>query len=169
MHSILKQITTRLDRVERVITGVTGALLGLLTLLVAAQVVGRYVLHTGLFWADELTGVAMMWAALLGAAGCVWTDSHIRLNMVIERLPSSVRTWLLTLMDGVILWFAVVFFREGLRLVQTTMGGRMSSLDIPIGITYAILPGAAVFMVVFSFLTALKRLAKHYQNEGGEG
>ena len=124
MGSILRKISARLDQVERVITGVTGALLGLLTLLVAVQVVGRYVLHTGLFWADELTGVAMMWAALLGAAGCVWTDSHMRLDMVIERLPPSVRTWLLTLMDGVILWFAVVLFREGARLVQSILPSR---------------------------------------------
>ena len=106
---------------------------------------------------------------MLGAAGCVWTDSHMRLDMVIERLPPSVRTWLLTLMDGVILWFAVVLFREGARLVQSTMGGRISSLDIPIGITYLILPGTAMFIVVFSLVTALNRLARHYRGEGGEG
>ena len=168
MDRVLRGITAWLDRIDRVITGVAGALLGLLTGLVAFQVVGRYVFQTGLFWADELTGVVMMWAAMLGAAGCIWTDSHIRLTMVVERLPSSVRTWLLTLMDGVILWFAAVLFGEGANLAQNTMGGRMSSLDIPIGITYVILPGTALFMIVFSLMAALNRLARHYRGKGGE-
>jgi TRAP-type C4-dicarboxylate transport system permease small subunit len=168
MDTILRGITVWLDRIDRVITGVTGGLLGFLTLLVAVQVVGRYAFQTGLFWADELTGVIMMWAAMLGAAGCIWTDSHIRLTMVIERLPPSVRTWLLVLMDGVILWFAAVLFVEGAKLVQSTMGGSLSSLDIPIGMTYVVLPGTAVFMVVFSLMAALNRLARHYRGKGGE-
>lgn len=168
MDKILRGVSVWLDRIDRVITGVAGGLLGLLTLLVTVQVVARYVLQTGLFWADELTGVVMLWAAMLGAAGCIWTDSHIRLTMVVERLPPSVRTWILTLMDGVILWFAAVLFGEGANLVQSTMGGRMSSLDIPIGITYVILPGAALFMVVFSLIAALNRLTRHYRGKGDQ-
>ena len=168
MNRALKGITVWLDRIDRVITGVAGGLLGLLTVLVTVQVVGRYALQTGLFWADELTGVAMMWAAMLGAAGCVWTDSHIRLTMVVERLPPSVRTWILTLMDGVILWFAAVLLGEGAHLVQSTMGGTMSSLDIPIGMTYVILPVTALFMIVFSLIAALNRVARRCRDKGGE-
>ena len=160
---VRKRMATALDWLERIITAFTGAILGLLTLLVAWQVVGRYVFHTGLFWADELTGVIMMWAALLGATGCIWTDSHMRLNLFIDRLPSSARVWLLTLMDGVVVWFALVFLKEGMTLVQRTMSGDMSSLDIPIGVTYTIVPGAAVLMIVFALGTAISRLVKHYQ------
>ena len=69
MFMILKRITQWLDWLDRFITAVTGGVLGLLALLVGWQVVARYVLHTGLFWAEELTLVAMMWATLLGAAG----------------------------------------------------------------------------------------------------
>ena len=165
---ILKAISTVLDWLERLMTALTGGILGVLTILVAWQVVGRYVFNVGLFWADELTGVAMMWAALLGAAGCIWTDSHMRLSLIIDRLPSSLRVWLLTFMDGVVVWFSIVFFKEGMTLVEKTMGGRMSSLDIPIGITYAVLPGAAVLMVAFALATAFNRLLKHYGAERGE-
>jgi TRAP-type C4-dicarboxylate transport system permease small subunit len=71
-------------------------------------------------------------------------------------------------MDGVVVWFALVFFKEGMTLVERTMSGRMSSLDIPIGITYAVLPGAAVLMVAFALATAFNRLFKHYRAERGE-
>ena len=75
MIVFLRRITSWLNRLERAITAVTAVILGLLALLVGWQVVARYVFHSGQFWAEELALVAMMWAALLGAAGCVWTDS----------------------------------------------------------------------------------------------
>ena len=167
MFLFLKSLTRWLDWLERIITAITAGILGLLVLLVSWQVVGRYILGTGLFWADELTVVAMMWAALLGAAGCVWTDSHIRLNLIIDWLPAAVRLWILTLMDGVIVWFAYLVMKEGIYLIQRTMGGAMSALKIPIGTTYYILPGAAVLMIVFASVAALNRIARYYRGEGG--
>jgi TRAP-type C4-dicarboxylate transport system permease small subunit len=164
---MLQRVTKWLDRLELVITAITGGILGLLTLLVGWQVVGRYVLRVGLFWADELTVVAIMWAALIGAAGCVWTDSHIRLNLIIDRLPAAVRLWILTLMDGVIVWFAYLMLKEGITLVQRTMSGTMSALKIPIGTTYYVLPGAAGLMIVFASVAALNRIVKFYQTKEG--
>lgn len=165
---ILRQITSWLDRLERIITAATGVTLGLLALLVGWQVVARYIFHTGQFWAEELALVAMMWASLLGAAGCIWTDSHVRLKIVIAGLPATARLWTLTIVDGIILWFALLMIREGMSLVQRTMGGKMSALGIPIGTTYYILPGAAALMAVFALAKAVKRVAGHYRGGGGE-
>ncbi len=165
MFVILRYITNWLDWLERIITAITGGILGLLVLLVGWQVVGRYILHIGLFWADELTVVAMMWAALLGAAGCIWTDSHMRLKLILGWFPATVRVWLLTLMDGVIVWFAYLVMKEGSNLIQRTMSGTMSALKIPIGATYYVLPGAAVLMIIFASVTALNRIVRHYRGE----
>lgn len=168
MIALLRQVTRWLDRFERVITSVTAVILGLLALLVGWQVVARYVFHSGQFWAEELALVAMMWAALLGAAGCIWTDSHVRLRIVIEGLPTAPRLWVLTIVDGIILWFALLMIKEGISLVQRTMGGRMSALGIPIGTTYYILPAAAALMVIFALVKALNRVVSHYLEGGGK-
>ena len=167
MIVFLRRITSWLNRLERAITAVTAVILGLLALLVGWQVVARYVFHSGQFWAEELALVAMMWAALLGAAGCVWTDSHVRLRILIEALPASVRLWTLTIVDGIILWFALLMIREGMSLVQRTMGGKMSALGIPIGTTYYVLPAAAVLMAIFASVRGLNRVVGHYLEGGG--
>jgi len=163
---LLKRITSKLDGLERIITAVTGVILGLLALLVGWQVVARYVFHSGQFWAEELALVAMMWAALLGAAGCIWTDSHVRLKVVILGLPATARMWVLTVMDGIVLWFALLIIKEGMYLVERTMCGKMSALGIPIGTTYYIIPGAAVLMVIFTLIKALNRVTSHYSGKG---
>jgi TRAP-type C4-dicarboxylate transport system permease small subunit len=167
MIAFLRRITSWLNRLERAITAVTAVILGLLALLVGWQVVARYVFHSGQFWAEELALVAMMWAALLGAAGCIWTDSHVRLRILIEGLPASVRLWILTVVDGIVLWFALLIIKEGISLVQRTMGGRMSALGIPIGTTYYVLPAAAVLMAIFALVRGLNRVVGHYL-EGGD-
>ena len=97
---VLRQISAWLQVVERILSMVTAVILGLLALLVGWQVVARYVFSTGIFWAEELSLLAMMWGTLLGAAGCIWTDSHVRLNIIIDRVPASVRVWMLTAMDS---------------------------------------------------------------------
>lgn len=168
MYGFLRRISIGLDRIETILTVATGVLLGALVVLVSWQVVARYVFDTGLFWADELTSVAVMWAALLGSAGCVWTDSNMRLNLAVDRLPAAVRVWCLALMDAVVVWFAVVFFVHGANLVQRTMSGRMASLDISVGATYLIVPLAAALMAVFGVVSGLKRLAGHYEGRQGE-
>ncbi len=157
-----------LDRLERVVTAVTAGILGLLTLVVGWQVFARYVLQSGQFWAEEFCLVAMMWAALLGAAACLWTDSHVRVTFTVSLFPAKLRRWILALMDVIVLWFAFIFFKESLFLIQRTMGGQMSALRIPIGTTYFILPLSALLMVVFTVARGIKRFASHAPNTGGE-
>jgi TRAP-type C4-dicarboxylate transport system permease small subunit len=164
---VLRQVSDWLQQLERLLTAVTAVILGLLALLVGWQVVARYVFSTGIFWAEELSLLAMMWGTMLGAAGCIWTDSHVRLNILIDRVPAGVRVWMLTVMDGIILWFAFWIVKEGILLAQRTMGGLMSALHIPIGITYIILPVAALIMIIFTVVKALERLVTHYTRKGG--
>jgi TRAP-type C4-dicarboxylate transport system permease small subunit len=157
-----------LDRLERVVTAVTAGILGLLACVVGWQVFARYVLRSGQFWAEEFCLVAMMWAALLGAAACLWTDSHVRVTIILSLFPAKLRMWILTLTDAIVLWFTFVIFKESLFLIERTMGGQMSALRIPIGTTYYVLPLSAFLMFLFTVVRAVKRVASPEQDAGGE-
>jgi TRAP-type C4-dicarboxylate transport system permease small subunit len=168
MMTRLQRLTRFLDRLERVVTAVTAGLLGLLTLVVGWEVFARYVLQSGQFWAEEFCLVAMMWAALLGAAACLWTDSHVRVTFTLSFFPEKLRRWILALLDVIILWFAFIFFKESLLLIQRTMGGQMSALKIPIGATYFVLPLSAFLMILFTVVRGIKRFASNPANAGGK-
>ncbi|MDY0095211.1 MAG: TRAP transporter small permease [Candidatus Vecturithrix sp.] len=167
MHTIVQRMSCWINAIERVFSIIIAIMLGFLTFLVGWQVVARYVFNTGIFWAEELALLSMMWATMLGASGCIWTDSHVRLNILIDRLPARVRLWLLTLMDGVVLWFAFWIVKEGVVLAQRTMSGQMSALRIPIGTTYIILPVAAVFMMLFTVVKMFERIVSQSSSKGG--
>jgi len=155
------------DRLERVVTTITAGILGLLACVVSWQVVARYILRSGQFWAEEFCLVGMMWAALLGAAACIWTDSHVRVTIILSLFPARIRVWIIVLTDGIALWFAFMIFKEGLFLIERTMGGEMSALRIPIGTTYYVLPVSAFLMFLFTLVRAIKRIVSHNQDTGG--
>jgi TRAP-type transport system small permease protein len=168
MMTRLHRVIRCLDRLERIVTIVTAAILGLLTLVVGWEVFARYVLQSGQFWAEEFCLVAMMWAALLGAAACLWTDSHVRVTFTLSFFPVKLRRWILACMDMIILWFAFIFLKESLLLIQRTMGGQMSALKIPIGATYFVLPLSALLMILFIVVRGIRRFSPNPANAEGE-
>ena len=129
-----------LDRVERLITAATAVILIILSALICWQVFSRYVLNFSPFWIEEISVISLMWIGLLGAAACVWTESHMSLELVVSRLPEGIRIWLRAATDLLIAVFAFFLLERGIFLVQKTMSGTLSSLPLAVGYTYLVLP-----------------------------
>ncbi len=173
---MLTKINKWLDELERIITIITAAMLVILAILVCTQVFTRYVLsnqfvmkvlnhNMNFFWIEEISVTLMMWIGLFGAAGCVWTDSHMNLNLVLERIPSKIQIWVRVFIDIMIGVYSFVLLREGIILTYQTMGGTMPTVKIPVGYTYIILPISAGFMLIFSVIKAIKKIFDYYFNK----
>lgn len=156
-----------LDRAERLITATTAVIMIVLSALICWQVFSRYVLNSSPFWIEEISVISLMWIGLLGAAGCVWTESHMSLELVVAKLPETVRIWLRALTDLAIAGFALFLCDRGIFLVQRTMSGTLSSLPLAVGYTYLILPIAGGLMVLFALVRAISGVSRHYAGKGG--
>lgn len=156
-----------LDRAERLITATTAIVMIILSVLICWQVFSRYVLNSSPFWIEEISVISLMWIGLLGAAGCVWTESHMSLELVVAKLPETVRIWLRALTDLAIAGFALFLCDRGIFLVQRTMSGTLSSLPLAVGYTYLILPIAGGLMVLFALVRAISGVSRHYAGKGG--
>ena len=139
----------------------------ILSALICWQVFSRYVLNSSPFWIEEISVISLMWIGLLGAAGCVWTESHMSLELVVSRLPETVRIWLRALTDMAIAGFALFLCDRGIFLVQRTMSGTLSSLPLAVGYTYLVLPIAGGLMVLFALVRAISGVSRHYAGKGG--
>jgi len=145
---------------ERVLTAITAALMGFLSIIVCWQVFARYVLQKSPIWVEEFSVTAIMWIGLLGAAGAVWTGDHMRLEFVAKRLPASFGLVVEILTDAAIGAFAVFLMRNGWALTQATWTSMMSTIPLPIGLTYLVLPVAALFMIFFSIIRIADKLGE---------
>jgi len=162
-----KLVMNILDRLERFITFATAVMMIILSALICWQVFSRYVLNASPFWIEEISVISLMWIGLLGAAACVWTESHMSLELVVSRLPETVRIWLRAATDIVIGVFAFFLCERGIFLVQRTMGGTLSSLPLAVGYTYLVLPIAGGLMIVFAAIRAIAGVTRFYAGRGG--
>ena len=61
--------------------------LGIIGLLLAA-VLSRYVFANSIVWIDEVVSISFIWVTMIGAALAMHRNEHLRLSLVVDKLPS---------------------------------------------------------------------------------
>lgn len=67
---------------------VSGAALIMMTAIVVANVIARYVFSAAFSWGEELVGAFSVWCVFLGAAACYKRGMHIGIDVVVQALPA---------------------------------------------------------------------------------
>lgn len=155
------KIRTFCEAVAQIVNMATALLIAALTLFVSWQVFARYVLNAGQFWAEELAVIVMIWIGILGASSTLWSESHIGLNVIVDRLPETGKVMARVFSDFLIAGFGIYLFIYGLQLVNK-ITGTWSALRISIGMTYIIVPVSAALLVLFALSKGALRLAEHF-------
>jgi|TARA_B110000003_G_C16643174_1_gene530971 TRAP-type C4-dicarboxylate transport system permease small subunit len=81
---------------------------------VLMQVVLRFFFHTAAAWAEETAIYGMIFAVYLGATMAVRDRAHIRITLLVSRLPFKMQVCSIVLAD--IMWMGFVIF----MIVQTS-------------------------------------------------
>ncbi len=81
---------------------------------VLMQVVLRFVFHSAAAWAEETAVYGMIFAVYLGATMATRERAHIRITLLISRLPKALQVVCVVSAD--VLWLGFVIF----MIVQTT-------------------------------------------------
>ena len=154
MQTRLNKVT---NRIERTLTAFSAILMAVLSLIVCWQVFARYVLQKSPIWVEEFSVTAIMWIGLLGAASAVWSGDHMKLEFVAKKLPRVGGLILELLIDAAIGYFSLFLFKQGINLTAATWTSQMSTIPLPIGLTYLVLPVSAAFMVLFAILRIVNK------------
>lgn len=158
-----------INRIERVLTAFSALLMAVLSVLVCWQVFARYVLQKSPIWVEEFSVTAIMWIGLLGAASAVWSGDHMKLEFVAKKLPRVGGLVLELLIDAAIGYFSLFLFKQGINLTVATWTSQMSTIPLPIGLTYLVLPVSAAFMVLFASLRIVRKFIEIGSPETAKG
>lgn len=113
--------------------------LGLMVVVILAQVFYRYVLNNALPWPEEASRFLMLWSTALMAPTAFRRGGFVAIDMVIRMLPRPVATGLSVFLMAVtilVLWIAL-----GIGWSEVTgLGGRFEtdSLRVPVSLDFAI-------------------------------
>lgn len=146
----MKQLRKLLNHTLNVLAGVSFLAMVALT---CWQVLTRYVLQNPSSWSEELVSYLFAWMALFGASLVVGERGHMNIPIVVERMGEKGRKFFAILAELVALVFSgVILVYGGIQITSLAMGQMTSSLGLPIGVFYIILPLSGVLNIVYTIL-----------------
>ena len=141
----MKELLTTVKKfMIKLLAGIATVLLSAMTLLVLYQVFTRYVLNSPAAFTEELVRYFLIWTGFIGAAYAFFTRQHMCLVLVRDSLNPAGRRILMTLVDLLILLFALfVITIGGFKLALSAEKVYSALLGIPRSLVYAMAPGTA--------------------------
>ena len=136
--------------------------------VLAAQVLLRYVFNVTLSWSEELALGLFAWSAMLMAALGIKEGFHVRMSILIQRLPPGARLWfeqaihVLTIaVGGFLAWSGWSYFAG-------TRGATSASIGYPIELLHATGLVCGMLIALFSLEALLERRIPPDESQGDE-
>ena len=145
---------------RKVLTGLLNILAGgsflVMVALTCWQVFTRYVLGSPSSWSEELVSYMFAWMSLLGASIVTSERGHMNIPILVERVSPAAQKLLLCLGEVTAFLFSAVFLTYGgIQITNLAMGQMTSSLGVPIGIFYIVLPLCGLLNMVYTALNII--------------
>lgn len=110
-----KKVKFVLDHFEEILAAI---FIVVTTSLVLLNVFLRYFMKTGLFWTEEVTTSCFVWSVFLGAASGYRRGMHIGVDILVNKLPGTLKKivrilvcLVLLVTNGYIFYLSTVFVR----------------------------------------------------------
>ncbi|RKJ03298.1 TRAP transporter small permease [bacterium D16-54] len=141
------------DLLTQLLNVLAGASFLVMVILTCWQVLTRYVLNNPSSWSEELVSYMFAWMSLLGASLVTAERGHMNIPIVVEKCSPSLQKLLLCLAELIgFLFSAIILAYGGFQIANLAMGQMTSSLGVPIGVFYVVLPLCGVLNMVYTVL-----------------
>lgn len=146
----MKQLRNILTHLLNVLAG--GSFL-VMVVLTCWQVFTRYILGNPSSWSEELVSYMFAWMSLLGASLVTSERGHMNIPILVEQAGPGAQKLLMCVGELIAFLFsAVILVFGGVQIANLAMGQMTSSLGVPIGIFYIVLPLSGVLNMVYTAL-----------------
>jgi TRAP-type C4-dicarboxylate transport system permease small subunit len=125
------------------------AVLAMLALLVCVVlgVVSRQ-LNAPLAWTDEMAQIFLVWAAIAGWMIALRRRSHIRITMLVDRVPARMRPQAELAIQLCVVAFGALILRHSFGLIERNWDVDAISLPISSAVLYLPLPALALALIL---------------------
>lgn len=113
---------------DAIITGVT---LSLATIIVNVNVLMRYFMSKPLFWGEEVATGLFVWTVFVGSAYAFRRKAHLGVDILVNALPSGIRSVVKVVMDILVLFVLVMLTYVSSLYVMNTWDKLSNTLRVP--------------------------------------
>ena len=126
-----------------------------LLMSVFAQVVFRYVFVKPLSWSEELARYTFVWVSMLGAAGVIPKSLTQGIDILVNKLPTSVQVVLGLIIRSLIVAFCLLLIIKGYELTKITHIQKSAVIGFPMSYAYFSVPFSAALMIIILCLDSI--------------
>lgn len=159
MQSVLRPFSAVLSVLSRLALWIAGIGLAAMTVLVAWQVFGRYVLNSTPRYTEASAIMLMAWFIFLGAAVGVRERYHLGFDVVLYFVPRRVKHILRSISDVVVFLFGAGMAFYGTQLAMHSWSAPIPTLGLPGGTSFFPLIAGGTLICLFSIERLLQRIA----------
>lgn len=142
--------------ITKILNGLAGISFLAMVILTCWQVLTRYVLQNPSTWSEELVGYLFAWMSLMGASLVTCEHGHMNIPIVVEKFSTNTQKILNCLGEIIAFLFsAIILVLGGVKIASLAMGQMTSSLGVPIGIFYIVLPLCGVLNMIYTVLNII--------------
>ena len=124
-----------------------------MVVLTCWQVITRYLLNNPSSWSEELVSYMFAWMSLFGASIVTSERGHMNIPILVEMTSPTAQKLLKCLGEVIAFLFsAIILLYGGLQITNLAMGQMTSSLGVPIGIFYIVLPASGILNMIYTAL-----------------
>lgn len=139
--------------ITMILNGLAGISFLAMVILTCWQVITRYLLNNPSTWSEELVGYLFAWMSLLGASLVTCERGHMNIPVIVELFDKQIQKGLNCLGElTAFLFSAVILVFGGVQITSLAMGQMTSSLGVPIGIFYIVLPLCGALNMIYTML-----------------
>lgn len=157
LPGLLGTFDNAISRVESVMLAAGVLLMAANTI---ANVVGRFVFQSSLFFSEELNRVLIIMITFAGISYAARHGRHIRMSAIYDALPSKLRKPLMIVIALVtaVFMFGLAWYSLQYILTQAGRGRVLPSLQIPVWLIYVWVPVGFFMTGAQYLLTAIKNM-----------
>jgi TRAP-type C4-dicarboxylate transport system permease small subunit len=107
-------------------------MLGVMIILVFANVVARKVFNHGFVWSEEIARICFIYLVYLGAIGAMKDNNHLLVETVLVRVPKKIQKFLYAFIQILIIWLMYILTMGSFGLVLQNINDRWVATQIPV-------------------------------------
>lgn len=157
LPGFLGTIDSTISRIESFLLA-TGVLL--MAANTVANVVGRFVFQSSIFFTEELNRIPIILITFAGISYAARQGRHIRMSAIYDAMPPPVRKVMMVViaLTTAVLMFGLCWYAIGFIETQASRGRVLPALQIPVWWTIVWVPVGFFMTGVQYLLTAIKNL-----------
>ena len=143
---------------DKLLAFVTASAMAAIVLIVFVNVALRYIVNTGLTWSEEIAVNLFVWVIFLGAILAGIEGLHIKVDLLIKKLPKKMQKVFLVIASMCVLFAMGVLIVGGVDVVKVTDRNISAATGIPFSYISAALVVCAVCLVFVTIYNTYKEL-----------